>query len=126
MNQVNALNSQTILNNQKVGNNWISVGWIYLDDGGALWFQKDSLALWTTAFNANFNKYLGITLTPPIGQNPVIIPKPPTTNPAGNNIQTIKCWKAEARWFLERWDEGARRFRGSHHGDRRNSSARTR
>jgi len=93
VNQVNALNSQTILNNQKVGNNWISVGWIYLDDGGGLWFQKDAQALWTTAFNVNFNKYLGITLTPPIAQNAVIIPKPPTTNPAMNNIQTIKCWK---------------------------------
>lgn len=93
VNQVNALNSQTILNSQKVANNFASVGWIYLDDQGGMWFQKDQQALWTTAYSINFNKYFGIAITPPPGQNPVIIAKPPTTSPIGSNIQTVKCWK---------------------------------
>lgn len=92
VNQVNGINSQVIANNQKVKNNFKAVGWIYLDDGGGLWFQKDPQAQWTIAYGVNFNKYFGLALTPPPGENPVAITKP-TTSPASSNIQTIKCWK---------------------------------
>ncbi len=73
-------------------NNFNSVGWIYLDDSGGLWFAKDPLAQWTTAYNFNFNKYFGISLTEPPGKDPVAIVKP-TTPASQSNIQTIKCWK---------------------------------
>jgi hypothetical protein len=92
INQVNALASQTIVNNSTVANNWVAVGWIYLDNNGGLWFQKDPLSQWTVAFNANINAYFGISVTPPSAQNPVYIPNPPTVAPIANNLQTVKCF----------------------------------
>jgi hypothetical protein len=92
INQVNALASQTIANNQTVVNNWVAVGWIYLDNNGGLWFQKDPLSQWTVTFNANINAYFGISVTPPSAQNPVYIKNPPKAAPIANNLQTVKCF----------------------------------
>ncbi len=92
INQVNAASSFTIVNNVTVVAGWASVGWLYLDDNGGLWFQKDPAAQWTTAYNANINAYFGLSLTPPIAQNPVYVAKPPTSAPINNNLQTTKCF----------------------------------
>ncbi len=91
-NQVNAAQTLTIVNNQTVVASWTPVGWIYLDNNGGLWFQKDPTAQWTMAFNANVNAYFGLSLTPPVGQNPVYLPNPPKTAPIANNLQTVKCF----------------------------------
>jgi len=92
VNQVNALASQTIANNQTVINNYTSVGWLYLDNNGGMWFQADPLAQWTTSMNLNINQFFGISVTPPSAKNPVYVPNPPKTSAATDSLQTVECW----------------------------------
>ena len=103
VNQVNAATSFTIANNQTVVANWTSVGWIYLDNNGGLWFQKDPLAQWSIAANLNINAYFGISIMPPAGQNPVYIANRPTSAPIGSNLQVTKCWR-NGRGLVPGWN----------------------
>jgi hypothetical protein len=92
VNQVDAAVNPQIVNNQTVVGSWASVGWIYLDNGGGLWFQKDPAAQWTSTVNVNITQYFGLSVTPPIGQSPVYIKNRPTVTPIANNLQTTMCW----------------------------------
>lgn len=92
INQVNAATNLQIVNNQTVVGQWVSVGWIYLDDQGGLWFQKDPQAQWSLGLNFNLNQYFGLTLVPPPGQNPYYIASHPTTAPGGKDLQVTKCF----------------------------------
>ena len=92
INQVNARASTVVVNNQTVVSNWVSVGWIYLDNNGGLWFQKDPAAQWSIAVNVNINQYFGLGITPPAAQNPVYILNPPTSSPLNSNLQTTRCF----------------------------------
>jgi hypothetical protein len=93
INQVNAAGSTQIINNQTVVSTWVSVGWLYLDNNGGLWFQKDPAAQWTFTMNVNINQYFGLSFTPPAAQNPQYIKNRPTTTPIANNLQTTKCFR---------------------------------
>lgn len=97
VNQVNALASLTPVNGQTVANNYQTVGWIYLDDNGGMWFQKDPLSQWGLGTNLNFNKYFGTTLTLPTTQNPVYVVNPPKVMAATDNLQTMACWSKGRR-----------------------------
>jgi hypothetical protein len=92
VNQVNAIASTTIVNNQTVVTNYTSVGWLYLDNNGGRWFQKDPAAQWTVAINVNVNKYFGFSLTGPTAQNPVYVSNPPQAAPITDSLSTTKCW----------------------------------
>ena len=92
INQVNAATDIHIVNNQTVVGRWAAVGWIYLDNNGGLWFQKDPQAQWSLGLNFNINQYFGLTITPPPGQNPYYIANHPTTAPGGKDLQVTKCF----------------------------------
>jgi hypothetical protein len=92
VNQVNAVARTQVVNNQTVAVDYTSVGWLYLDDGGGRWFQKDPAAQWTIAMNVNINQYFGISVTPPSAQNPVYVAKPPQISPVLDSLSTTKCW----------------------------------
>jgi hypothetical protein len=92
INQVNGLASQTIANNQTVINNYVSVGWMYLDNAGGVWFQKDPTSSWTASINLNLNAFFGIGITPPNAKNPEYIPNPPKVSAATDQLQTTKCF----------------------------------
>ena len=91
INQVNAA-SVSIVNNQTTVGQWVSVGWIYLDNNGGLWFQKDPAAQWTMAVNAKINANFGLSFLPPGGAKLAYIKNPPKTAPIGNNLQTARCF----------------------------------
>jgi hypothetical protein len=92
VNQVNGLAFNSIVSPTTVISDWVSVGWIYLDQNGGRWFQKDPLAQWTTTINFNVNAYFGLSVTPPLAQNPVYISVKPTVTSLSDGLQTVKCW----------------------------------
>jgi hypothetical protein len=92
VNAVNSVASVTVINNQTVAATWAPVGWIYLDNSGGLWFQKDPATNWTPQFNANIGAYFGIGLTPPNLELPVYIKSRPTALPINSNLEVSKCW----------------------------------
>jgi len=92
VNQINVGINPQIINNQTVVSGWASVGWIYLDNNGGLWFQADPSAQWTVAVNLNVNQYFGLAFTPPPAQTPVYVKNRPTVAPINNNLQAAMCW----------------------------------
>ena len=91
VNTVDAASSFTVVNGQTVAATWTPVGWLYLDNNGGLWFQKDPASVWSVQYNLNINQYLGVGFTPPVAQLPVYV-KPPTSTPLANNLEVTKCW----------------------------------
>jgi hypothetical protein len=92
INQVNGLSYLTRVDSSTVAADWNSAGWIYLDQNGGRWFQKDPAAQWTVTMNWNINAYFGISVTPPTAQNPVYIPVKPTVSSITDGLQTVKCF----------------------------------
>lgn len=91
INQVDTGAGNTIVNGNTIASNLQSVGWLYLDNNGGRWFQKDPAAQWTTAINVNVNAYFGIGVTPATAQTPTYVPKQ-LTNPIDSNLVDIKCF----------------------------------
>jgi hypothetical protein len=91
----------TPVNGQTVSATEVSVGWLYVDNQGALWFQQDPLGAWTSSINVNFNQYFGISITPPPGKTPTYIGVPqngspvanPNSTPISNNLIITKCFQ---------------------------------
>jgi hypothetical protein len=93
VNKVNALAAQQVVNGKTAVNNYQSVGWLYLDDQGGVWFQFDPLTPYSISVTWNVHRYFGLPLNiPNHPRYPVYVATPPKVAAANNHLQTVTCW----------------------------------
>lgn len=78
-----------------------SVGWVYEDNQGGFWFQKDSSTNWNLSFSGGVSLgsliSTGLSITPPTTDNPVPIGAKP--GKIGRNLTAAKCFTGGAAFY---------------------------
>ena len=73
INTVSSIAGTVIVNNHTVAINTAPIGWIYEDNNGGLWFQKDAAAHWSSGLTFMVTETLGINLNPPTSNSAIFV-----------------------------------------------------
>lgn len=94
VNQLFGFGSSNIINGTVMYDNLQPIGWLYEDNNGAFWFQKDPNAQWSLSLSAGVTLggivSAGLGITPPTGQAAVSVGSTPGS--LAQNEEASPCW----------------------------------
>lgn len=101
INQLFGFGSSNIVNGNVMYDNLQPIGWLYEDNNGAFWFQKDPNAQWSMSLSGGVTLggivSAGLGITPPTGQTAVSVGSTPGS--LAQNEAASPCWSQGGQFY---------------------------